>query len=212
MEQISTMFIIFGVIVAFVVLAIILSYQKRRKKYDLMKISLRDIDRMTGHEFEDYLFVLFAGLGYDHTYQTKKSRDFGADLIFEDSHGFKTVVQAKCLSDSLGLKAVQEVYTAKVYYGADKALVLTSTDDISEPCLKLASATDVKIIARVQLEEIIKQFKKGNHEQAQDIIEEPFEKIAYKPEESFVTPEKHRGVIRSGDYFYKRTSRIKKSG
>ncbi|MDY7220997.1 restriction endonuclease [Halalkalibacterium halodurans] len=186
---------------------------KEKKRYDVAKITIRDIDRMDGHEFEDYLFVLLAGLGYNETYQTKKSRDFGADLLFNDSSGARTVVQAKCLSDALGVKAIQEVFTAKVYYQAEKAIVITSTETISDPCRRLASAAEVKLIEREALQEIIALFKREQMKQAQDVIEAPPEKIKTTPEDSYVYPEQDQQVIRSGEFYYKKPSSFfKRSG
>ncbi len=45
---------------AFVVFVVWLFFRlKRRKRYDLARITLKDIDQMSGHEFEDYLAVFF---------------------------------------------------------------------------------------------------------------------------------------------------------
>ncbi|MDV2686339.1 restriction endonuclease [Alkalihalophilus lindianensis] len=175
----------------------------RRRRFDLAKITLRDIDKMDGHEFEDYLYVLISALDYDHIYQTKKSRDYGADLIFEDQEGFRTVVQAKRYRDKMGLSAVQEVYTAKTYYGADRALIITSAEKISEPCMKLASATGVQIVDRLDLEDVIKAFKKGHFEEAWELLEEPPDPVKYTPMDSLEKPPERRGMIQAGEYFYK---------
>lgn len=186
-----------------VVLAIILRL-RRRKRYDLTKITLADIDQMTGHEFEEYLYVLLMALGYEQTFLTKKSRDFGADLLFYDQDDIKTVVQAKRLSEKLGLTAVQEVYTAKAYYEAENAMIITSTNLISDPCWKLASAAKVRIIDRDELGDIIKAFKRGFLTEAREQIEEPFEQINYRMQDSLEVIEQRRGRIQAGEYFYKR--------
>lgn len=202
--------VIFVLIAVLFVMAIILRF-KRKKRYDLAKITLADIDQMTGHEFEDYLYVLFLALEYDQTFLTKKSRDFGADLLFYDRENRRTVVQAKRLAEKLGLTAVQEVYTAKAYYEAEKAIIITSTSLISEPCLKLAAAAEVRIIDREELGDILKAFKRGHLSEAKQLIEEPFEPIDYRAKDSLEEIEQRRGMIQAGDYFYKVPTRTKRS-
>ncbi len=183
---------------------------KRKKRFDVAKINLSDIDQMTGHEFEEYLYVLIKVLGYE-TYLTKKSRDFGADLLFRDQADQLTVVQAKRLSDKLGLDSVQQIYTAQAYYLADKALIITSAEQASDPCRKLAAATKVKIIDREHLSEIVKQFKRGRFEEVKELVEEMFEWVDFKAEDSIETIEPKRGLVHAGEYFYKKTSSAKKS-
>lgn len=176
---------------------------RRRKKYDLMKITLRDIDKMTGFEFEHYLYVFFSVFWDGETYMTKQSGDYGADLFLIDEDGEKIVIQAKRLSDKLGLTAVQEVYAAKAYYGANRAIIVTSTDTISEPCRKLAAATKVRVIDRFELDEMIRLFKKGYFIELQQILDEPYEQVHYNPSSSLEIMEQKRGVIQAGDYFCK---------
>ncbi|WP_088103910.1 restriction endonuclease [Halalkalibacter urbisdiaboli] len=175
---------------------------KRKKRYDLSKITIKDIDKMDGFEFEDYLYVFFCAVGYE-TYQTKKSRDFGADLLFVTTMEQRTVVQAKRYLDKVGLSAVQEVYSAQAFYDADTALIVTSSNELSEPCLKLATATSVKIIDREDLIEMIHLFKKGDVEKVQALIETPDEPVEYLAANSLIENEHKRGLIQSGDYFYK---------
>ena len=58
------------------------------------------------------------------------SGDFGADLIIKTFFFRKlAIVQCKYLSKAtakVGTKAVQEAYTARQYYGAQKAIVCTN--------------------------------------------------------------------------------------
>ncbi|MCL7747898.1 restriction endonuclease [Halalkalibacter alkaliphilus] len=190
--------------VAIIVIAVLLHFRKK-KRFDVSKISITDIDRMSGHDFEDYLYVLFVALGYDETFLTKKSRDFGADLLFRDRLEAQTVVQAKRITEKIGLEAIQEIYAAKAYYDANQAIVITSAIDVSEPCRKLAAATKVRILAREDLIEVIRLFKKGRLTEAQDVIELPYEEIDYNAEDSIDDLDHQRGLIKAGEYFYKLT-------
>ncbi|KMK77878.1 hypothetical protein AB990_04730 [Alkalihalobacillus pseudalcaliphilus] len=176
----------------------------RSKKYDLTKISLADIDKMSGHDFEDYLVVLFAALGFKDIYLTKKSRDFGADMIFYNQHLEKTVLQAKRYSDKLGLTAVQEVYAAQAFYEAKRGLIVTTSSRISDPCYQLALATQIGIIDRDGVEHIIKLLKKGKVEQARLFMEEAFVVEPYQYENSLEQLDTERHILKVGDYYYKR--------
>jgi restriction system protein len=193
-----------------VVIAIVLHIQKK-KRFDVRKITIVDIDQMSGHAFEDYLYVLFVALGYEETFLTKKSRDYGADLIFRDGSDLQTVVQAKRLTEKLGLDAVQEIFAAKAYYQAGRAMIITSTNQVSDPCKKLAAATKVSIVDRDNLKEVINYFKRGHLYKAQLIIEMPFDEVEYNAEDSFDDIDQQRGMIKAGDYYYKHTIRAKQS-
>ncbi|WP_059103728.1 restriction endonuclease [Shouchella shacheensis] len=197
-----------GWIVAFILLVfalvavLFIRHLNRRKRYDVSKISLRDIDRMDGHEFEDYLVVLLTAIGFD-TYPTKKSRDFGADLLFLNDNGERVVVQAKRYQAKLGLGPVQEVYSAKSFYEADQGLVITSAEAVTESCWKLASKTGVGFLLREDMEELISHIRRGRLDEAAALIETPVypEKAAAVPKLEAV--ESERGRVRVGEYFFK---------
>lgn len=187
---------------AIIIILILFTFRKK-KRYDIRKITIKDIDQMTGHEFEYYLFVLLTALGFEETYLTKKSRDFGADLIFVDNDHRKFVVQAKRLTEKMGLVAVQEVFAAKAYYDADEAIIITSTEQVSEPCRKLASATNVKIVKRQELMQLIRALKQNDGEEAQFIISNSNEEVGYTSTDSIEDLDQRRGMIQAGDYFIK---------
>jgi len=99
----------------------LLLYQTlRTRKYQraLLKTDMSYIDKMDGRQFKIYLQILFRHLGY-HPEVTKKSGDFGADLVMEG--GEKIVVQAKRYGykNRVSLSAVQGGYGAKAYYRAN---------------------------------------------------------------------------------------------
>ena len=52
--------------------------------------------------------------------------DFGADIVARGFLFTKIVVQCKCYSKPVGIKAIQEAYAAKRYYGASRAAVATN--------------------------------------------------------------------------------------
>lgn len=141
--QLTGFLIIFG-LGAFL-LALITNILKDRK---LRRSGMLQVDQMKGKEFEDYLRVLFLERGYQ-VQMTPATRDYGADLILSKS-GRRVAVQAKRYKKNVGLKAVQEVSTAKLHYKADECWVVTNSG-YTEPAKKLAASNGVKLVDRVVL-------------------------------------------------------------
>ncbi|WP_037291010.1 restriction endonuclease [Saccharibacillus sacchari] len=152
---------------------IVLRKRRIRKQLDPRRITIKDIDGMLdGSDFERYLHRLFTELGYEDVYKTNTSGDFGADLIFADRYGERTVLQAKRYSPSnpVGLSAVQEVYGSMRVYGAQRAIVLTS-GRYTAACRKLAAYNGVVLLDREDLEQIMDYFKSKQLEAAMETIE-----------------------------------------
>jgi len=91
----------------------------------IARSGLKDLDAMSGKDFERYLAVLFGKLGF-HVQRTASHGDFGADLV-AGGKGGRVIVQAKRHRRKVGVKAVQEAVAAKGYYSCDKAMVVTNS-------------------------------------------------------------------------------------
>ncbi len=89
------------------------------------KITLEDIEVMSGEEFEHHLVKLLQHLGF-RAKVTKASGDQGVDIIATKS-GKTYAIQAKRYAGAVGNKAVQEVVSGKEYYGADVSWVITNS-------------------------------------------------------------------------------------
>lgn len=122
----------------------------------LNQAEIEFVDVMEGYEFENFLKVMFFYLGYD-ALVTKRSGDYGADLVLKKD-GEKFVVQAKRYNHSVGVKAVQEVVTAKIHYGADTAMVITNSRFTKE-AEELAGENGVIMVDRLELSGLIKEAK-----------------------------------------------------
>lgn len=94
------------------------------KKPSSKSISINDVDLMTGREFEEFVCELFKRMGYK-TIITKASGDQGVDVIAE-KNGIKIGVQAKCYSNAVPNKAIQEVSAGLKHYNLTKGLVITN--------------------------------------------------------------------------------------
>lgn len=120
----------------------LLSEQKLRRS------GILEVDEMTGEIFEEFLQSLLKNRGYKVSL-TSTTGDYGADLILLTTNK-KIAVQAKRYRDKVGIKAVQEIASAKSYYDADECWVITN-NYFTEPAVKLAYSNDVILINREQL-------------------------------------------------------------
>lgn len=96
-----------------------------RKKVDVFEKANADIPE-SGYDFERIFVNILIGNGYENVSLTKKSKDFGADILAEKD-GIKFVVQCKYYSNPVGIEAVQQIYSAKIYYGSHVAVVATNS-------------------------------------------------------------------------------------
>lgn len=136
----------------------------------LKRSGIADIDKMDGRQFELYLGHLFRGHGYIAEV-TQSAGDYGADLIISRG-AHKIVVQAKRYSKNVGLKAVQEVYTAMNHYNASEAWVVTNSD-YTEQAYNLAKSNGVRLINRPKLiNMILNMNSQSNTTSSQPIKEE----------------------------------------
>ncbi|WP_082178516.1 restriction endonuclease [Priestia megaterium] len=123
---------------------------KRQSEYEkeLLQSGISQVDSMNGRAFEDYLAIILKAKGYN-VQQTQASGDYGADLILS-ANGIKIAVQAKRYSKKVGIKAVQEISSAKNYYGVKECWVITN-NYFTAPAINLATSNEVKLIDRDQL-------------------------------------------------------------
>ena len=131
--------------------------KEEEEKKRLLNSGIREVDEMTGKEFENFLYVHFRNFGYTVTL-TQDSQDYGADLILYKD-GSKTVVQAKRSKNPVGIKAVQEVAGAVRHYKGNKCLVITNNRFTENAC-KLAKSNEVELWDRKRLIEFILTAKK----------------------------------------------------
>lgn len=93
-------------------------FLKRPKETDLF-------ENMEGAEFETFCAELLKRNGFDHIDLTPQSRDYGIDILAM-KEGISYAIQCKCYSEPVGIKAVQEAYAGKAYYGCMLAVVMTN--------------------------------------------------------------------------------------
>lgn len=121
--------------------------------------SIKEVDAMSGLEFEYFLKPLFESKGY-MAEVTQGSGDYGADLVLSRK-GKKTVVQAKCYSSNIGVDAVQQVVAAMPVYHAKNSIVITNRY-FTKQAKKLARANHVLLIDRDGLITMINHYQSGS--------------------------------------------------
>ena len=131
------------VAVVFVVRAII-----RRLPHEL------PMDEMEGHDFEYYCADLLKANGFLEVEVTKGSGDFGADILAEKD-GITYAVQCKCYDKPIGIKAVQEVYAGRDYYGRMVGVVMTN-QYFTQPAVELANKLNIMLWDRGYLDDMDK--------------------------------------------------------
>ncbi|MBP2196811.1 restriction endonuclease [Pantoea cypripedii] len=113
------------------------------------------VDAMDGFQFEDFLVEIFQTMGYD-VKETKRTQDQGADL-FVTRFGKNMVIQAKNYSGSVGNSAVQQVISAKTFYGCDEAMVVTNSY-FTKSAKELADSATVRLIDRDELQNYLDDY------------------------------------------------------
>lgn len=83
------------------------------------------IDSMDGHSFEYFCADILRKNGYSNVNVTQGSGDQGVDIIAERD-GIKYAVQCKRYTQSVGNKAVQEIYAGKQFYHCHVGAIMTN--------------------------------------------------------------------------------------
>ena len=81
---------------------------------------------MNGTDFERYVADKLRARGYHDVRFTPATGDYGVDIL-ATKHGRIYAFQCKCYTGSVGVSAVQEVYSGSRKYQADKAVVITNS-------------------------------------------------------------------------------------
>ena len=98
------------------------------------------------YEYEEYVAEELRSDGLTDVDTTPKSGDFGADVLARDGDR-KVCVQCKRYAPGhlVGVKAVQEIYSARDYYGCDDAYIYT-TSDYSPAAVEMANELGVVLV------------------------------------------------------------------
>ncbi len=98
---------------------------------------------VTGQEFEVFCKRQLENLGWKVN-TTRTTGDFGADLVIE-KNGVSTIVQCKFYSQPVGVKAVQEAFSAMTFYTASKSAVI-SNNSFTKAARQMAEKNNVLLL------------------------------------------------------------------
>ncbi|WJH37109.1 restriction endonuclease [Paenibacillus sp. CC-CFT747] len=125
------------------------------KKQERFRYSgIREIDEMSGLEFEKRLQLLFSDLGY-RAELTKQSGDNGVDVIISKDQK-RIAIQAKRFGNGnrVGNSAVQAVCAGSIYYNCSEAWLVTNSR-FTEQAKDMAKRVNVRLIDRDGLMELL---------------------------------------------------------
>ena len=136
----------FIVITVLSVLAVIIQVRARYNQQNKYHEELRStpVTQLSPVQYEEYIALRVKEWGYVNVQMTKSTGDFGADVLCQSSDGKKICIQCKHYSKPVGIKAVQEVLSARSYYNCDAAWVCAS-NTFTPAAHKLATQTGVKL-------------------------------------------------------------------
>ncbi len=101
---------------------------------------------MSPLDYEKYVAYKLSQQGFTDVEVTKASGDFGADVLARDKGGHKMCFQCKMFrpGHKVGVRAVQEVSSARTYYGCTRAAVVT-TSVFTDAAKELAQKSGVEL-------------------------------------------------------------------
>lgn len=140
-----------AIVFAALVIALII-FTEKRKRERLARSGIREIDEMSGLEFEKYLQALLMQRGYRRVTLTT-TYDLGVDLIAQKD-GERWAIQAKRYKGAVGLDAVRQVIAAASHYKCDRSMVITNSY-FTRNARTIAHSTNCVLVDRDKLIEII---------------------------------------------------------
>ena len=119
---------------------------RREAKY--VKSGLREIDAMTGHDFENYVAAKLRAAGY-RVAMTRATGDFGVDLIARKGKE-RMAVQCKRHGRRVGAAAVQQVVAGSLLHGCTSTMVV-SNQEFTPAAIELAQVHLCELVGRRRL-------------------------------------------------------------
>jgi restriction system protein len=119
---------------------------RREAKY--IRSGLREIDTMTGDDFENYVAAQLRSAGY-RVAMTRATGDFGVDLIARKGKE-RMAVQCKRYGRRVGAAAVQQVVSGSLLHGCTSTMVV-SNQEFTPAAIQLAQVHSCELVGRGRL-------------------------------------------------------------
>jgi len=145
-------------------------FNKNRIYKFLQKLTIGDVDTITGYEFEEILLHIFNYFGFKSSV-TKKSGDYGVDL-FVKKKSVKYCIQAKLYyNHNVGSSAVQQIETGKRYFACDYAMVITNSK-YTKQARDMANQLNVILLDRQDMSSILRELRLNNKKFLDKLLED----------------------------------------
>ncbi|MCR4875202.1 MAG: restriction endonuclease [Clostridia bacterium] len=148
---------------------------EKKRQEQMLAIGFSQVENLTPFQFEEWIARLMRINGYQAE-ATKKSGDYGVDIIaVKDTR--KIAIQAKKYKGPVGIEAVQQVSSGKVYYGCNEAWVMTNSTKFTKAAIQLAEMQRVKLFSKYEMIEFLSQSKDLYNSKNNNILDEPVSKF-----------------------------------
>lgn len=84
------------------------------------------VPTMEGTTYEHYVGSRLSIEGFTEIQYTRRTGDFGGDIVCLDPNGIKTCVQCKRYQENVGVDGVQEAISERIYYQCERAIVISN--------------------------------------------------------------------------------------
>jgi SNF2 family DNA or RNA helicase/HJR/Mrr/RecB family endonuclease len=124
-------------------------------------LTLDQLDKLNPNLFEAAIALLYKKQGFE-VFLTPYSNDKGVDVVAERENNL-FLLQVKQSKSSIGIEAIQEIYTAKNYYKSkfnykdEPTLFVVTNNNFSNSAQTLAHTNGITLINRVQLQNMLNQ-------------------------------------------------------
>ena len=105
------------------------------------------------------MYIYLEERDYKKVELTRKSGDFGADVLAIAPDKSKICVQCKMYKNPVGIAAIQEIHSAKTYYKCDRATVVATSAGFTKQAIQLSEKVDVYLFA---FDDYTREFKPIN--------------------------------------------------
>jgi restriction system protein len=121
-----------------------------------LRSGLREIDAMTGVDFENYVAAKLRAAGY-RVALTKVTGDFGVDLIASKGRQ-RIAIQCKRHGRRIGTAAVQQVVSGALLHGCTSTMVV-SNQEFTSAAIQLARVHSCELVGRARLPNWARTFR-----------------------------------------------------
>jgi restriction system protein len=149
----TTVYVTAAVLAACAALAIV---RKARPTLAYLTSGLREVDAMTGVDFENYVAARLRAAGY-RVSLTKVTGDFGVDLIASKG-GERVAVQCKRHGQRVGPAAVQQVVAGAAMHRCSATMVV-SNQEFTVGAIALARVHSCELVGRSRLPRWARSFR-----------------------------------------------------